>query len=215
VITGATQSTSAINFAGNSSLGLMLDSPVIAANAAVNFTAGRVSVTGTTNAPSHLLLTALSFTGTPVLATPVPGYALQIVGNQLQLNQININPYDTWKTQITNGLDLRTDDADGDSFTNLQEYLFGTSPIASNGSLVTTTPGSGNLLLRWLQRETGAIYTLKQSTTLDAGSWSPVVSPSPAMDGNQTDTPGNYDYHTISLPTTGDNLFFRIEALEN
>ena len=193
----------------------MLDSPVIAANAAVNFTDGRVSVTGTPNAPSHLLLTALSFTGTPVLATPVPGYALQIVGNQLQLNQININPYDTWKTQITNGQDLRTDDADGDSFTNLQEYLFGTSPIASNGSLVTTTPGSGNLLLRWLQRETGVIYTLKQSTTLDSGSWTPVVSPSPAIDGNQTDTPGNYDYHTISLPTTGDNLFFRIEALEN
>lgn len=125
------------------------------------------------------------------------------------------SPYDTWKAQITNGQDLRTDDADGDGFNNLQEFLLGTSPIAGNGSLVTTTTGSGNLTLRWLQRETGATYVLQQSTTLGIGSWSPVVSPTPAMDGDQTGVPTDYDRYTVTLPTGGGSLFFRVEGVEN
>ena len=124
--------------------------------------------------------------------------------------------YDAWKSQITNGLDLRTDDADGDGFNNLQEFLFGTTPIAGNGSLVTTTASGGNLVLRWLQRETGATYALKQSATLAAGSWTTVASPVPALDGVQTGAPNDYDYFTVTLPTTGGGKsFFRIEGVEN
>lgn len=212
VITGATQKTSAINFAANSSLGLVIGSPVTITTAAVNFTNGRISLTGTPSTPSHVLLTALSFTGTPVLASPVPGYALQIVGNQLQLNQVT---YGTWESQITNGLNLRADDADGDSFTNLQEFLFGTSPMANNGSLVSTTPGSGNLVLRWLQLEAGATYTLKQCTTLEAGSWTAVASPTPTPDSDQSGAPAGYAYYTISLTSDGQRLFFIIEGAEN
>ncbi len=123
--------------------------------------------------------------------------------------------YTTWAAQITNGLNLRTDDADGDGFNNLQEFLYGTSPIAGNGALVSTTSGGGNLVLRWLQRETGATYTLKQSTTLDTGSWSTVVSPVPALDGDQTGAPASYDYYTATLPSGSGKLFLRIEGVEN
>jgi autotransporter-associated beta strand protein len=125
------------------------------------------------------------------------------------------SPYESWAAQITNGLDLRTDDADADGFTNLHEFLFGTSPIAGNGALVTATAGGGNLVLRWLQRESGASYTLKQSDSLAAGFWSPVVSPLPAPDPEQSGAPVDYDYFTVTLPTSSGKLFFRIEGQEN
>ena len=214
VITGAAQSTGEINVASSGTLGLVIGSPVTAASAAVNFTNGRIALTGTPSASSHVLLTALSFSGTPVLASPVPGYELQIVGNQLQLSQVITDAYDTWKSQITNGQNLRSDDADGDGSSNLEEFLFGTSPVAADGLLKTTTPGSGTLVLRWLQREAGASYTLKQSDTLAAGSWSTVLSPVPVRDADQTGAPSGYGYHSVTLPTSGQGGFFIIEAVE-
>jgi autotransporter-associated beta strand protein len=122
--------------------------------------------------------------------------------------------YDTWKAQITNGLNLRTDDADGDGFLNIQEFLFGTSPIAGNGALVTTSSSGGNLILRWLQRETGATYTLKQSSTLGVGSWT-TAAQTPALDGVQAGAPTDYKYYTVSIPIGTGKLFFRIEGVEN
>jgi autotransporter-associated beta strand protein len=139
---------------------------------------------------------------------------LQITGNDIEL-VVAPSGYDSWKTQITNGLNLRTDDADGDGFNNLQEFLFGTSPIAGNGSLVTTTASGGNLVLRWLQRETGATYTLVQSSTLAAGSWTTVTPEVPALDANQTGAPTDYDYFTVTLPTGSGKLFYRIQGVEN
>ena len=105
--------------------------------------------------------------------------------------------------------------ADGDGFTNHQEFLFGTSPVAGNASLLSTTANSGNLDLRWQQRETGATYLLKQSTTLAAGSWTTVTSQNPAMDGNQAGAPADYDYYTVSLPAAGGSMFYRIQGVEN
>ena len=96
ILSGTTQATTAISFAGNAALGLVVGSPVTAAAAAVNFTNGKISVTGTPSAASHVLLTALSFTGTPVLATTVPGYELAIDGNRLLLNQVITDPYALW-----------------------------------------------------------------------------------------------------------------------
>jgi len=111
-------------------------------------------------------------------------------------------------------LNLRTDDAEGDGFNNVQEFLFGTSPIASNGSLVTTTTSGGNIVLRWLQRETGSTYTLVQSATLETGSWT-TASQIPALDGVQTGAPTDYDYYTVTIPIGSGKLFFRIVGLEN
>jgi autotransporter-associated beta strand protein len=162
--------TSAITVSSGS-LGFTPGSPVTSTSA-VDLSAGTVTITGTTGAPNYLLMTATSFTGPFVLSSPVPGYQLVMAnsGTELRLNQVAAGGYDTWKTQITNGLNLRTDDADGDGFTNLQEFLFGSSPIANTESLVTTTSSGGTLVLRWLQRETGSTYTPKESSTLGLGS---------------------------------------------
>jgi len=131
------------------------------------------------------------------------------------LIEASADPYDLWKTQITNGLDERGEDADGDGLANLGEFLFGTPPMSGNAPPVTTTSSGGNLTLRWLQREGGATYLLRQSTTLANGSWSTVVSPVPAMDGNQTGAPESYDFHTVTIPAGPDSRFYRIEAFEN
>ena len=131
------------------------------------------------------------------------------------LIQTPADPYDLWKSQITNGLDGRTQDADGDGFTNLGEFLFGTPPMTGNATPVTTTATGGTLTLRWMQRETGATYTLQQSATLAEGSWSAVPSPLPMPDTNQTGAPPGYLFHTITLPAGTSTTFYRIQAIEN
>ncbi len=84
VLTGATHATRAIRFTGGT-LQLQNGSPVTAANAAVDLTNGSITVNGATGDASYTLLTAASITGTPSLSAPVPGYQLQVVGNQLCL----------------------------------------------------------------------------------------------------------------------------------
>jgi autotransporter-associated beta strand protein len=197
-------------------LGFTLDSPTTSTKALNLNTGHAIRITGTPTLASYTLITAASIggTGTPTLAAPIAGYELVVDGTSLKLNIGGGSAYDTWKAQITNGQDLRTDDAEGDGFTNLQEFLFGTSPIAGSGSLVTTTASGGNLVLRWLQLETGATYTLKQSSTLVAGSWT-TAAQSPAIDANQTGAPTGYDYYSVSIPTGGGRMFFRIEGVEN
>jgi hypothetical protein len=86
IITGSTQATASIAFANDSSLGLDIGSTVTAAGAAVDLANGRIAVSGTPGGASHVLLTAASITGSPVLANQIPGYELVVVGNQLLLN---------------------------------------------------------------------------------------------------------------------------------
>jgi hypothetical protein len=125
------------------------------------------------------------------------------------------NPYDTWAAQIPDTNQRgRGDDPDGDGFSNGEEFLFGSSPVAGNGSLVTTTTSGGNLTLRWLQRESGATYTLQQSATLAALSWT-TAAQSPALDGDQTGAPADYDYYSVTIPVGSGKLFYRIMGVEN
>ena len=66
------------------------------------------------------------FTGVagPLLDGSNNNHRLGLNGLQIEEVPSTGSPYDTWKSQITNGLDLRTDDADGDGFNNLQEFLY-------------------------------------------------------------------------------------------
>jgi autotransporter-associated beta strand protein len=122
--------------------------------------------------------------------------------------------YEAWAMQITDvNKRGRSDDADGDGFTNVQEFLFGTSPIAGNGALATAEQSGGNLIIRWLQRETGATYVLKESTTLAPGSWTPSASV-PALDV-QTGVPIDYDRYQATFPINAILKMFRVEGTEN
>lgn len=119
--------------------------------------------------------------------------------------------FDAWAAQIPDvNLRGRGDDADGDGFSNLQEFLFGTSPVESTGSLTTIETSGSDLIIRWKQRTEGAAYTLQQSTTL-ANDWVPsnIV---PVNDGSAIN---GYQPRMATVPTGSGKLFLRIQGVEN
>ena len=124
------------------------------------------------------------------------------------------DPYDTWANQITNPDDRdRADDADHDGFTNEVEYLFGTSPIAVNGTVVQTTKVGTNLIVRWNQFETGGIYQLQESTTM-VDPW-PVSAVIPALAADQSGAPVSYDRMEAIVPISGAKKFVRVSGEED
>lgn len=155
ILTGAAQATRAITFAAKSSLGLVVGLPVNAANAAVNFTNGVISVSGTPSSSSHVLLTALSFTGTPTLTSPVAGYELQIIGNQLQLNQVIADPYSTWSGGAAFEADSNSDGVEN----GLAWILGAANPNTTASSLLPTLDGSSDpdfIIFNYRRNDTAA-----------------------------------------------------------
>jgi autotransporter-associated beta strand protein len=124
------------------------------------------------------------------------------------------DPYASWALQIPTEADRdREDDPDTDGFTNLQEYLFGTSPIALNGSLTTTEKSGTNLVIRWKERETDtdATYTLVQSSTL-ANDWVTATGATLEDDGTAVD---GYQPRKATVAIGSGKLFFRVQGVEN
>jgi hypothetical protein len=108
--------------------------------------------------------------------------------------------------------DGRNDDADDDGFTNHQEFSFGTVPNVPNGSLLTTTPGTGTMILSWLQRDTGLTYTLLENNDLGVWNASTIV---PSVAADQTGVPADYTRFEAVVPTSPDpKRFFTVEAEE-
>jgi autotransporter-associated beta strand protein len=121
--------------------------------------------------------------------------------------------YETWSLVIPNVDDRdRTDDPDGDGFSNLDEFLFGTSPISGTGSLAQIEDTGSGLIVRWNQRATGgSVYVLQESTTLLDNPW-------PASSATITDNPvqdiPDYVRKEAVIPVSGVRKFVRIHATE-
>ena len=126
--------------------------------------------------------------------------------------------YDTWAGSpdgygLTGDNAMRGADPDGDDFTNLQEFLFGTSPVAGNGTLVTSETVGGDLVLHWLQRASGSSYLFQESITLGAGDWS-TSAIVPELD-DQSGVPTGHVRYKATISTSETHKFFRVEGTEN
>ncbi len=123
-------------------------------------------------------------------------------------------PYALWSAVISNPADRdRTDDPDGDGLTNLQEYLFGTSPIAGNGATVQTQSSPSGLVVRWCQRSATGAYVLQEGTTL-ADPW----AVSAVVPVNAADQSGLYSADYVRkeavIPINSVRKFVRVQATE-
>jgi autotransporter-associated beta strand protein len=155
VLTGATQATTAITVAANSALGLVIGSPVTAASAAVDLTTGAVAVTGTAAAPVHTLLTAQSITGTPVLATPIPGYELAVIGGtELRLvATVTATAYQTWAAANAPA-SPPTGDFDNDGVPNAVEFVLGGLATTHDlARLPTVSASAGKQVLSFVRAQ--------------------------------------------------------------
>ncbi|WP_367874402.1 autotransporter-associated beta strand repeat-containing protein [Luteolibacter sp. Populi] len=153
--------------------------------------------------------------GSFTLGSVIPGYTYQFsqAGSLIQLTATAPTPYDTWSSIIGDpALRERSADPDGDGFSNLLEYLFGTSAILPEGSLVASDRTPDGLVIRWLQRNSDASFQLEESGSL-AGPWPP--SALPVTDADQTGAPAGYTRKQAVVPFTQGLRFFRIQGLEN
>jgi hypothetical protein len=121
--------------------------------------------------------------------------------------------YDTWAGSY--GLDPATDgaptaDPDGDSFTNAQEYAFGTSPIVANGVLLTTTASGGNLVVTWLERS-DVTYNVQSTSNLAGSAFANDGTVSVVNGPAEPTPPTGYTRKQITVPATGSN-FYRVAA---
>jgi fibronectin-binding autotransporter adhesin len=131
--------------------------------------------------------------------------------------------YASWSLQIADDTKRgKTDDADGDGFTNHQEFLFGKDPSSSDGSLTTSERTTDGLVIRWSER-TGAgapTYRLLENATLADPwtQWVPGVAPYVITTDGAPDDQSPYGIYqpmkaTIQIGSGKD--FFRVEGTEN
>lgn len=187
-------------------------------SSAVSWSGGSLNITGAFVSGSSIRFgtTAGGLTATQLGLITVNGSSGPwILNSSGYLTQVITDPYDLWKTTITNGLQQRGDDADGDGFTNLQEFLFGTAPMSGNASLVSTTRSGGQMVLKWLARSSGASYTVLQNPSLVPAQWTLLTSPLPSADPDQSGVPSGYTRHALSVPIQQGTRFYQIKGSEN
>lgn len=121
--------------------------------------------------------------------------------------------FETWATTaIANPADRdRTDDPDGDGYTNLDEFLFGTSPVGPTGSLTPFERSGETLVIRWVEH-TGSTYVLQESTTLVSPWSTSAIVPTNAAD--QTGIAEGFVRRQAIIPIDNAKKFVRVLGTE-
>jgi autotransporter-associated beta strand protein len=147
---------------------------------------------------------------TPGIRTP---YLIGTTGSLVVLTDDFPTAFDSWASSLPPEKNGRQDDADDDGFTNLQEFLFGTSPTTPTPSLNQHSQTAGELTVFWNELNHGASYQLLESADLMDSPW-PVSSIVPTVP-DQTGVPVNYTLKQAVIPLDGSRKFVRVRGTEN
>ena len=125
-----------------------------------------------------------------------------------------VDPYIAWSSVIANEADrVPTADPDGDGFSNLQEYLFGTSPIANTGALTTFESTPSGLIVRWSERA-NTTYILQESSTL-ADPWTTSAAVITDAADQSSVYSAEYVLKQATIAIDGSRKFVRVQASGN
>ena len=156
---------------------------------------------------------ALQFQGQNLSTDSTPSYVSNIRAEVVPAP----GTYASWLTQYpelgskTNG----TDDPDGDGMDNNAEFAFGTSPVNGASRAATLSTGTGTIKLSYLQKKSGATYTVKSlpdlTTPFDSGTT--LASPDLVLSSDQSNLPSSdYERYEATLHTGSAKGFLRVRA---
>ena len=186
-----------------------LDNSTFSSSVTLTPTGGSVSPT-----PVYVRIAATAPVGNPAgqVSLASPGATTQNIAVTGTVSGGG-SAYDTWASGF--GLDPATTgaptaDPDGDSFSNAQEYAFGTNPTQGNGSLLSSTASGGNLVVTWLERG-DVIYNVQSTGNLATTAFANDGTVS-VVDGPVSPTPpAGYTRKQITVPASG-SKFYRVTA---
>lgn len=203
---------SPITVGNGASLGFTLGSPTVSTRPVTFSPGSNVRISGTFISPaSYTLMTAASFSGTPVLESAPPGYTLVVEGGTvLRLNPPVANGFALWASTPAFGLAAAdqdpTDDPDNDGILNLVEYALNGHPAVSDPSILPTLNASGSTFVFSYQRLGDSVSDTTQIFQYgsDVVGWTDVIVPvASATVGAATITVTNgspADTVSISIP---------------
>jgi hypothetical protein len=189
------------------------------------------ALSGNTTLPDGLVLNASTglINGTPTAAgnTTIQLTASNAAGSGTPFSltfsiSASGNAYDSWATiyglnaTVTTGptAGAPAADPDSDSFTNQQEYAFGTNPTQATAGLLSSSTSGGNLTVTFLAREIGLTYNVQTTDNLSTTAFSNngTVTGS-VVDGPTSPTPpSGYIRKQFTITPSGSRNFYRVNA---
>jgi hypothetical protein len=131
------------------------------------------------------------------------------------------SPYSDWASSYSLDPSVTTGptagapeaDPDSDSFTNQQEYAFGTDPVQATAGLMTTSNTGGNLTVTFLTR-TELSYVVQTTNNLATTPFADNLEI--AIDNGPTEPtpPSGYIRKQFTITPSGNRNFFRVVASE-
>jgi hypothetical protein len=134
-----------------------------------------------------------------------------------------VSAYDSWASSyglnatVTTGptAGAPTADPDADSFTNQQEYAFGTNPTLATAGLLTSSSGASGLTVVFLTRS-NLTYNVQTTDNLSTTAFSnnATVTGEVITSSDQSGVPSGYIRKQFTIVPSGSRNFYRVVASE-
>ncbi len=187
-----------------------LDNVTFASSVSVADSGGNVSPT-----PVYVRIAASAPVGTPAGFVTV-GSSGATSTELVVTGTVTASGFASWGAfyGLTGGNALAGADPDGDGFNNAAEFAFGTNPTQGNPGLVQASRSGSNLVVSWIQRNSGVSYQPQSLGNLQPGqgTWAPAgvtVEDSADQTGLPPAEAGAYTRKQFTVPATG-QTFYRI-----